>query len=186
MAHRSAPAKLAGMSSYHRSPALTVAAPASDAISVRPAGTDIRTILLATDLGPASDAALDRAIGLAGRLGAELLVVSVIDARTLRLPGGHFSARVDQVRDDRERSAAGIVARGRAAGVRVRFLVWEGEAGEAIVEAAHAEGADMIVVGTHGRGGIGRFLLGSVSEYVVRHAPVPVLVVRPAPTTPAA
>jgi nucleotide-binding universal stress UspA family protein len=139
----------------------------------------IHSVLLATDLGPASAEAADRAIDLAGRLHAELLIVSVIDARQLRLPGGRFGARVDQVRADRELAAASIVARGRAAGVPVRFLVWEGDPGESIVEAAVAESADMIVVGSHGRGGIGRFLLGSVSEYVVRHAEVPVLVVRP-------
>jgi nucleotide-binding universal stress UspA family protein len=139
----------------------------------------IRSVLLATDLGPASADAADRAIDLAARLQAELLIVSVIDARQLRLPGGSFGARIDQVRRDRELAAAGIVTRGRAAGVPVRFLVWEGEPGESIVEAAEAESADMIVVGSHGRKGIGRFLLGSVSEHVVRHAQVPVLVVRP-------
>jgi universal stress protein A len=50
-------------------------------------------------------------------------------------------------------------------------------AGE-IVEAAAAERADMIVIGTHGRTGLGRFLLGSVAERVVRTAPCPVLTVR--------
>ena len=63
-------------------------------------------------------------------------------------------------------------------GVRVSFLVWEGEPGEAIVEAATSEQVDLIVVGSHGRSGMGRFLIGSVSDYVVRRAPCPVLVVR--------
>lgn len=144
----------------------------------------LRSILLATDLGPASSAAVDEAIDLAQRLRAELLVVSVIDPRRLELTGGRAATRVDQVRDERSRVAAAFAARGRNAGVSVRFLIWEGEsAGEAILEAAAAEGADMIVVGTHARGGLGRLLLGSVSEYVIRHASVPVLVVRPAPTT---
>jgi nucleotide-binding universal stress UspA family protein len=48
-----------------------------------------------------------------------------------------------------------------------------------IVSAAEAEHADMIVVGSHGRGAVGRLFLGSVSEHVVRNAPCPVLVVRP-------
>ena len=48
-----------------------------------------------------------------------------------------------------------------------------------IVSAAEAERADMIVVGSHGRGAVGRLFLGSVSEHVVRNAPCPVLVVRP-------
>jgi nucleotide-binding universal stress UspA family protein len=63
-------------------------------------------------------------------------------------------------------------------GVAVSFLIWEGEPGESIVDAAIAERADLIVVGSHGRGAVGRFLIGSVSDHVVRHAPCPVLVVR--------
>jgi nucleotide-binding universal stress UspA family protein len=46
------------------------------------------------------------------------------------------------------------------------------------VEAAHAEAADMVVVGSHGRGRLGRFVLGSVSDHVVRNAAAPVLIVR--------
>lgn len=144
------------------------------------AGPAVRAVLLATDLGPASAAAADQAIALAAQLGAQLVVLSVVEVGRLRLPGGAFSARVDQVRDEREALAAPIVARARRAGVAVRSMVWEGEAGEAIVDAAVAESTDMIVVGSHGRAGIGRVLLGSVSEHVVRHAAVPVLVVRPA------
>ena len=80
--------------------------------------------------------------------------------------------------------AQALVARGRSAGVAVDFLVWEGDPGEAIIEAATAESADLIVVGSHGRGTVGRFLIGSVSDHVVRNAQCPVLVVRsggPAP-----
>jgi nucleotide-binding universal stress UspA family protein len=74
------------------------------------------------------------------------------------------------------------VERGRQAGVEVSFLVWDGDPGDTIVEAATAEQVDMVLVGSHGRGAVGRFFLGSVSEHVVRHAPCPVLVVRPRPS----
>jgi len=137
-----------------------------------------RTVVLATDLSPTSEAATTAALDLAGTLGARLLAVSVIDPGSLRLPGGRYRQRVDQVRGDRERVAQALVARGRSAGVAVDFLVWEGDPGEAIIEAAAAERADMIVVGSHGRGTVGRFLIGSVSDHVVRNAPCPVLVVR--------
>ena len=157
---------------------MTIAAATRPAAAAEDAA-GLETVLVATDLGPTSATAVGRAVVLAAALHARLLVVSVIDVRLLRLPGGRFGARMDQVREERELAAAAVVAEARRAGVHARSLVWEGEAGESIVEAAAAEGADMIVVGTHSRGGVGRFLLGSVSGYVVRHAPVPVLVVRP-------
>jgi len=145
------------------------------------AASPIRRILLATDLSHASDVATEWAFDLADRVGASLLVVSVIDPRELRLPGGRFLARVDQVRERREPVARELVQRGRRSGVRVTFLVWDGDPAESIVAAAASEGADLVLVGSHGRGPIGRLLLGSVSEYVVRNAPCPVLVARNAP-----
>ncbi|MEO8208071.1 MAG: universal stress protein [Chloroflexota bacterium] len=142
------------------------------------ASRSIHRILLATDLSAASDEAGQEALGLARDLGAELLVVSVIDPGTLRRPGGRFGPRVDQVRADREAAAQELVSRGRAAGVRVNFLIWEGEPGESIVEAAESEQVDLVVVGSHGRGSVGRFFLGSVSDHVVHNAHCPVVVVR--------
>lgn len=137
----------------------------------------IRRILLATDLAAASEGATDQALQLARDLRAELLVVSVIDPSS-PLSGNPSMARMDQRRASREGAAQAIVVKGLRAGVSVRFLVWEGEPGPAIVEAAVAEAADMVVVGTHGRGRVGRLVLGSVSDHVVRHAPCPVLIVR--------
>jgi nucleotide-binding universal stress UspA family protein len=142
--------------------------------------TTIRKILLATDLSHASDVATDWGFDLARRVGASLLVVSVIDPRELRLPGGRFRARVDQVRERRVTAAQQLVRRGRGAGVPVTFLVWDGDPAESIVAAAQAEQADLLLVGSHGRGPLGRLLLGSVSEYVVRNALCPVLVARAA------
>lgn len=138
----------------------------------------VRKVLLATDLSRTSLPATNEAFALAARLRAELLIVSVIDPAGLRLPGGRFLTRVDQVREHRQSAAQELVQRGRREGVPVQFLVWEGEPGEAILDAAKAERADMIVLGSHGRGPLGRLLLGSVSEHVVRQAAVPVVVVR--------
>ena len=72
-----------------------------------------------------------------------------------------------------------VVREARAAGVTAEFLVWDGDAGSSIAAAADAEHADLVVVGTRGRSGAERMLLGSVSDHVVRHAACPVLVVRP-------
>ena len=135
-----------------------------------------RTVLLATDLTAASEAATRQAISLAGSLGARLLVVNVIDN------GGpvtvHATVRVDQQRTVREKPLLQIVNRARARGVEAAFLLWTGEAGQGIVAAAEAEGADMVIVGTRGMDRAGRFLLGSVSDYVVYHSACPVMVAR--------
>ena len=137
----------------------------------------IQRILLATDLAPTSEHAAGEAIRLARDLRADLLIVSVIDgARGAALEP--VPERMDQRRAARELAAQALVVRGRRAGVKVTFLVWEGEPGPAIVEAAAAEGVDLVIVGSRGRNRIERFVLGSVSDHVVRHAECPVLIVR--------
>lgn len=138
----------------------------------------IGAVMLATDLSATSTPAEAEAVRLAAGLGARLIAVSVIDPGSLRLPGGRFWARVDQVRDERESAAQALVARAQEMGVATAFLVWEGDPGEAIVDAASAEHADLIVLGTRGRHGVERSLFGSVSDHVVRNAPCPVVVVR--------
>ncbi len=155
----------------------TVAAPIMPDMTM-PHPAPIGAVLLATDLSATSDPAEAEAMRLAGALGARLIAVSVIDPGALRMPGGHYRARVDQVRTEREVAAQALVARAHEAGVATAFLVWEGDPGEAIVDAASAEGADLIVLGTHGRRGVNRSLFGSVSDHVVRNAPCPVVVVR--------
>ena len=86
--------------------------------------------------------------------------------------------RWDQVRDVRRDAAQRLVERGREAGVPATFMVWTGDPGSSIVAAAAAEQADLVVVGSHGRGRLGRMVMGSVSDHVARQAGCPVLVVR--------
>ena len=138
----------------------------------------IQRVLLATDLTPISERAAADAIALAREHAAQLIVVSVIDTSRLRLPGGRFLRRVDQERTRIEGGAQELVRRARAAGVNATFLVWEGDPAEGVLEAAAAEAADVIVLGSHGRGRIGRLILGSTSKRVTDGARCPVLVVR--------
>jgi nucleotide-binding universal stress UspA family protein len=143
----------------------------------------IETILLATDGSPASEPANEQAIDLATQVHARLLVVSVLGASSrpseasTGATGSAGQALADS-RDSLTTKAQGIVQRAKAAGADATFLVWEGDAGEAIVAAADSEKADLIVVGSHGRSGVSRFFIGSVSDHVVRHAHCPVMVVR--------
>jgi len=157
-------------------------APSSDPeVHARARRSKIRTILLATELSPVSEAATQHSIDMAAALGARLLVVNVIDPGDLT--NGRVSplaqpARVDQQRAGREGPLMAIMDRARSRGVESAFLLWTGEPGHSIVAAAEAEGADMIIVGTRGLDRVGRFLLGSVSDYVVYHSGCPVLVAR--------
>ena len=138
----------------------------------------IEKVLFATDGSPASELASEQAIDLASQVDARLLVISVMGGSSRP---SEASASPADSRDSVTARAQACVAKAKAAGVDAAFLVWEGDAGEAIVAAADSEAADMIVVGSHGRSGVSRFLIGSVSDYVVRHAHCPVMVVRGKP-----
>ena len=139
----------------------------------------LRRVLVATDGSTASLGAEQAGLELAALTGASLIVLSVIDPSRLRLPGGLFHTRVDQVRLTASASLHEPSRTPDELGVAAQFLIWEGEPGDGVIEAAEAEGADVIVVGSHARGPVGRLLLGSVSAYVVAHARGPVLVIRP-------
>jgi nucleotide-binding universal stress UspA family protein len=143
--------------------------------------SQLETILLATDGSSASEGASDEAIDLAVQVEARLLVVSVLGASSRPSEAPADMAGQADSRDTLTTKAQGIVQRAKASGANATFLVWEGEPGEAIVAAAESEKADLIVVGSHGRSGVSRFLIGSVSDYVVRHAHCPVMVVRGRP-----
>jgi nucleotide-binding universal stress UspA family protein len=145
----------------------------------------LETILLATDMSRSSSAATDHAIDLAARLGARLLVVNVLDTRPGLPIGGRGRLRPVEEREARALVARDLVQRARTAGADATFLIWEGDAGDGIVAAADSEKADLIVMGTRGRGGVERSILGSVSDHVIRHGPCPVLVVRPQDDRPA-
>src|SRR3954447_4582204 len=153
-------------------------------VAERPAATStdggIRRVVLATDLSDTSSEATRRAFDVAAGLRASLLVVSVIDESVVHVKG---SERADQLQARREAAIVELVGRGRARGLAIEYLIWTGEPATSIVDAATAESADLIVIGSHGRSGLGRAVLGSVSDHVVRHATCPVMVVRPGTRT---
>lgn len=121
------------------------------------------TVLLATDGSEAARAAVDAALTLAERFDATLHAVHVSDDET-GAGGGlvGIEERAEQV--------------GVAAGTAV--LPFDGSVSQSVVEYAEEQDADLVVVGTHGRTGLDRFVLGSVAERVLREAPMPVLSVR--------
>jgi len=142
--------------------------------------TDIRHVMYATDFSPASLAALPHALDLARLTGAELRIVHVLTApRVLYIEGGYVPQEIwDQSRADAERELDRLIARAVDAGVRATASALDGEPADAIVRAAEDGKADVLVLGTHGRGGVARLVLGSVAARVVATAPCPVLTVR--------
>ena len=130
------------------------------------------TILLATDLSASAGPATEEALRLAQRLGAGLLIMSAIDPGAMRLPNGRFRRRVDQERERREVAARVLVERGRAAGVTVSLLVWDGDPRESIVEVARSEAPDMVVVGSRARGVGSRIGTDSVSDGRMSKSPL--------------
>ena len=143
--------------------------------------TKIGTILVATDGSAASGAAVEQSVALAGGLGARLIVINVVNQPVATTTGSVLTATRDSARDEAEEIAREVADEAQRAGVDATYLIREGQPGESIVAAAEEEGADLVVVGTHRRPVVGRLLLGSVSQYVVQHAGVPVLVARPLP-----
>jgi nucleotide-binding universal stress UspA family protein len=108
---------------------------------------------------------------------ATLVVLSVVDPNGLRLPGGRFLRRMDEERARVEGHLRRIVATARDAGLRATFLVWEGDPAESILAVAESEAIDLVVLGSHGRGALGRLVLGSISARVAAAASCEVVVV---------
>ncbi len=150
----------------------------------------IRKILLAVDFGAASEAATLRATELARVFDAEITVLHVYEAPVYAYPHPpHPLLDVDAISASLERRAqAGVdvIVRQIAHHTgRVSGFVRQGSAWRNINDVAREVDADLVVMGTHGRTGVDRVLIGSVAEKVVRTSPVPVLIV-PEPHAPPA
>jgi nucleotide-binding universal stress UspA family protein len=138
-----------------------------------------KTILVATDFSECAEQALDYAVALAGVLDAKIHLLNVIVIPAMGIPEVGIAvsstliestARTQQAELDKR--AAGHAAAG------IETLLRTGDARDVILDAAREIGADLIVMGTHGRRGVRRALIGSIAESVVRTAPCPVLTIR--------
>lgn len=136
-------------------------------------------VLVAIDEDPVAAHAAEVGTELARRLNAEVALIHVIDPALIFDPEAGISA--DELAQKAREDAARVVADFRArlhADARALGFAPLGPPGSEIVKAAKEWQADVIVIGSHGRRGITRALMGSVAEAVMRHAACPVLVVR--------
>ena len=137
-------------------------------------------ILVPTDGSAGVERAIEQAAELAAVHGAELHSVYVLNtANFASLPmETSWEGVSDMLREDGEEALERVRTILEGYEVPVRTHLIEGSPAREIVDFATEEGCDLIVMGTHGRGGIDRLLLGSVAERVVRGSPIPVLTVR--------
>ena len=135
------------------------------------------TILLPTDGSAGMELVMDHAVDLASIHGATLHALYVVDTASLTdLPLESSWEGVRNALEHEGETALEAVER-RAGDIEVRTTVLEGSPAQDIVEFAVEEDCDLIVMGTHGRAGVDRWILGSVAERVVRNSRVPVLTV---------
>lgn len=138
--------------------------------------TGILSILVAVDDSEQAQWAIEQAVHLAERVGARVSLVHVVDVAPSLAPEVALADPLD--RESLLNAASRLLGK-KAAHIPAELLgqeiICEGSAPKQIIATARQIGADLIVIGTHGRGLIGRFLLGSVAAAVVRNAPCPVL-----------
>jgi nucleotide-binding universal stress UspA family protein len=141
-------------------------------------------ILFPTDFSPASEDALRWATALARDSGATLSIVHV-EEPPMAYGGGEMYIALDdeETRGQLRRMLGNVVPLDH--NVRFEHKLLVGDPATAIVDAAAQENADLIVMGTHGRTGLSRLLMGSVAEAVVRRAKCPVLTVKHPAEVPA-
>jgi nucleotide-binding universal stress UspA family protein len=149
-----------------------------------------KRILVPIDGNTTSTQGLDEAIKLAGLTGASLRLVHVVDLLTFATGFETHAGYTNDVIPEMKEAGSQILnegeARVRARGIQVDSVLCDNLAARVsdnVIEQAKAWNADLIVLSTHGRRGVGRWLVGSDAEQTLRIAPVPVLLVK-APEVP--
>jgi nucleotide-binding universal stress UspA family protein len=148
----------------------------------QPAAIAVKNVLYATDFSDASEAAFPYATAICRKFGSTLHVAHVFsDSALMLMTGGadyvSFEALCEDARSLAQQKVDQIAARLRD--TPTRTYVRHGEVWDRLSAIVSENEIDLIVVGTRGRGGLGKFLLGSVAEDILRHAPCPVLTVGP-------
>ncbi|HII00289.1 TPA: universal stress protein [Methanosarcinaceae archaeon] len=140
-----------------------------------------KKILIATDGSGGAKKAADAGIEIANMSGAKVHTAYVIDTSTYSsVPKDPRweEAMYTQFRELGEEATSYVEEKAKEAGVEVEAVLLEGHPAEEIINFAERNEVDLVVLGSLGKSGIERFLIGSVSEKVIRNSKVPVLVVR--------
>lgn len=134
--------------------------------------------MVAFDGSPPSFESLRTALDLAERYRATLVTVSVVHLPEYAASLNEVDENIERARQYYEKPLQQAALLAAEKGVEFKSEVLYGHTGERLVEFAFREGVDLIVTGARGLSGLKRYLLGSISNYLVNHAPCPVLVIR--------
>ena len=138
-----------------------------------------KRIMVATDGSKLARKAIETGIDIAKLSGAKIYAVYVVVPTTHSARDfGWEKAAMEHFRNEGKRATGFVEETAKAAGIEVESVLLEGHPADEIVKFAEQNDIEMIVMGTLGKTGLDRFLLGSVAENVVRHSKIPVLVVR--------
>ncbi len=145
-------------------------------------GKSYEKIMIATDGSKQVGDAIVAGVNLAKLTGAKLYAVYVITSAGYSPRGFGWEESLNEILEAEAKKAVDLVEEaGKTSDVKVESVILEGHPADKIMEFAEQEGVDLIVMGTLGRTGLDRFLLGSVAEKVVRHSKIPVMVVKAKP-----
>jgi nucleotide-binding universal stress UspA family protein len=143
--------------------------------------SDLRRILVPTDFTETSQQALDWAIALADRLGASVTVMHSYEIPIVSFPEGALIATPEiatRIADASRAALDSTIQKRQGGRVPLDAVLREGVAWDEINAVADSIDADLVVIGTHGRRGLARALLGSVAENVIRTAHRPIVTIR--------
>ncbi len=148
----------------------------------KPPELRLRRVLFPSDFSPGAESAARWAEALTRAFGAELVLLHVLDLSLAGLAGlptqVAMMPAVDELIERVRAETAEEMSKLGARFPQARTIVREGPPRGTILHVASEVGADLIVMGTHGRSGLAHVLFGSVAEHVVRHSTIPVLTVR--------
>ena len=149
--------------------------------------TEFKRIMIPLDGSPLAESVLPVATSLAEKFGSHIILLRVLDISPTiprfqtEVPPGWVAEGRDHIYQEVEDYLEARQGELRQQGLDVQILVRETSPAEDIIDAAVADAVDLIVMSTHGRGGLARWTFGSVADKVVRHSPCPVLLIRQKP-----
>jgi nucleotide-binding universal stress UspA family protein len=144
-----------------------------------PTPIEIRNILLATDFDSITESALHYSLAIARRYGAKIYLVHVVRPDLIQFGGTDKSSALDDAWRDAQHHMTDLLIAGHLQGVEHQVIVEQGEVWPVLSRKMGELSIDLLVIGTHGRGRIGKLLLGSVAEEIFRQSTCPVLMVGP-------